>query len=68
MSEVQGLFHKLNISKNYEDQLLILAKVFSVSLEIIAEDKTGLREITVSTTQLLEQLKKHGISRSAIII
>lgn len=67
LSEVQTVLHKIvNDSKNYEDQLLLLARAFSVSLEVISEDKSGLRDITAPTTQLLEQLKKLGVSKSAL--
>ena len=61
------MLHKIvGDSKNYEDQLLLLARVFSVSLEVISEDKSGLRDITTTTTHLIEQLKKLGVSKSAL--
>lgn len=67
LSEVQAVLHKVvNESKNYEDQLLLLARAFSVSLEVISEDKSGLRDITTHTVQLLEQLRKLGVSKSAL--
>lgn len=66
MNEVQGVFQKLDTSKSYGDQLLILAKAFSVSLEVISEDRTGLREITTTTAHLLERLRKLGVCRASI--
>lgn len=66
LNEVQGIFHKLDSSKSYGDQLLLLAKAFSVSLEVISEDRTGLREITTPAKTLLEQLRKLGVCRASI--
>ncbi len=64
MNEVQAVLQKLDPDKCYEDRLLLLAKVFSVSLEIISEDKSGLREITTPTSLLLEQMNRIGVFRS----
>lgn len=67
LSEVQTILHKIvNESKNYEDQLILLARAFSVSLEVISEDKSGLRDITAPTAHLVEQLRKLGVSRAAL--
>lgn len=63
MIEVQSVLQKLDGARGYEDQLLLLSKAFGVSIEVISEDKTGLREITTHTTQLLEQLRKVGLCR-----
>ncbi len=61
MNEVQAVLQKLDPDKCYEDRLLLQAKVFSVSLEIISEDKS---EITTPTSLLLEQMNKIGVFRS----
>lgn len=67
LNEVQSIIHKIaSESKNYEDQLILLARAFSVSLEVISEDKSGLRDITTHTAHLIEQLRKLGVSRAAL--
>ena len=66
LNEIQGIFHKLDGSKSYGDQLLLLAKAFSVPLEVISEDRTGLREITTSAKNLIEQLQKLGVCRASV--
>ncbi len=65
MIEIQSILHKLDDSKSYEDQLLLLSKTFGVSIEVISEDRTGLRDITTHTTHLLEQLRKIGFCKSS---
>ena len=66
MIEIQTILHKLDGSKSYEDQLLLLSKAFGVSIEVISEDRTGLRDITTNTSLLLEQLTKVGLCKSSI--
>ncbi len=65
MIEIQSILQKLDGSKSYEDQLLLLSKAFGVSIEVISEDRTGLRDITTHSTQLLEQLRKVGLCKSS---
>ncbi len=55
MNEVQAVLQKLDPDKCYEDRLLLLAKVFSVSLEIISEDKSEITTPTSLFTRANEQ-------------
>lgn len=65
LGDMHALVQKLDGLKSYEEQLLLCARAFSTTVdEIISEDRTGLRDITIPTVQLLEQLSKIGIYRT----
>ena len=65
-NELQTVLQKLDPSMTYEDQLVLLAKAFSVSLEAVSEDRSGLWEITTPADKLLDQLKRNGAHRSGV--